>query len=459
MGTTTGRARPTPISGRRAVGAVAVATLLAATLARAQEGGLTAVLNLSGGARLQSSDPGAGSERLTSGLGLDVTSQTRSQRLSFGVRGNLELDQEDGLTVRPSVSLGYSRNSRTTTLAAAASYARERVDGAVLVDDFTGPELVADDGIRTLTTASLSLTTGIGTPFGTDTRLSFSDRTYAETSDPDLVDQTKWTLSETLRFDVSPTLSLRLTGSLSETHTFDAEDTVQRSQRLGLGADIDVSPVWTVAADIGFADIETRRDDILGDRIVTTETGGEYSLTASREMENGALSFSAARSVNNAGGQTRLTASRSLETRTGSLSGTLGLIRFDDGGDTAVTADLGYARELSDGGSLQVSLSQSADTNADDQNVVRSRLAASLNRPLTATSSWSVTGSFARLTVVEDASDESLAELGVSYRHALTEDWDLSVGLSHRRSWEDGDEVNRTNVLSASIGRSFTFRP
>lgn len=444
----------------RGIAAVVIVGLCAATLARAQEaGGLNAVVDLSFGGRLRDTSPGKSDNALTSTLGLRLSSATRSQALDFGLRGNLSYAQKDGILVRPQANLGYRISNRSSELDLSASYRQEKVDGAVLIEDFTGAELLADSGVRRSSSVSLHAVTGKDAPFGTDTKLDYNQRRYTDTADPNLADQDRWSASTTLRFEVTPTLTLRTTGSYSERHIKDEFDNIERKQRISLGADMQLDPAWTLSADIGLADIETRLNDGAGGRRTSTEKGDEFSLSGVRSLHNGTFSLSASRSVTAGGGETSVRAGRAFTLKNSTVDASIGLVRFDSSGSYGVLALLAYDHTLANNADISVSLRQEADTNSDDQNILRSQFSASFNHPLTARSRWSIDTSFAHIQVVDANSDQSRAQIGLGYSHDLTRDWALNLGVQHRRSYSGGTEVKHTNSLTASIGRSFSFRP
>jgi hypothetical protein len=451
------RGRAATWLGRGAAGLAACA-VAAGSLAWAQDedsGGLQAVLDLSLGARIEDSSGGS-EEILTSRIGLGLTSATRSQRLNFRVDGTVDSDAGE---IRPVARLDYLTQTASTELSFGASYRQERVDGTMLVpDDFFGAELLADDGIRRTTAANLRLVTGKDRRFGTDTRLDYNLRRYTDTADPDLFDVETQSASTALRFDVTRTASLTLTASLSERRLDDLLDREERTERIGLGADVALDDVWRVSANLGFAEIETELDGP-GGRVSSTDRGSEVGVTATRTFDDGVFSLSAAHELSASGERTTLTAFRSLTLKSATLSASLGAVRFDSG-EVLPLATLSYAQELPRGAAVNVALSQSADSDLEDRDIVRSQLTASYSQPLTASSSWSIDGSLARIDVVGSTDEDSTAAaLGLTWRRDLTRDWDLALGAQARRSYQSGTLETRTNVLTAGVERSFTFRP
>ena len=176
-------------------------------------------------------------------------------------------------------------------------------------------------------------------------------------------------------------------------------------------------------------------------------------------MQNGTYSFGFAHDLSVAGGRTSLRAGRALAQRTATFDGSLGLVRFDSG-TIAPIATLAYTQALPRDASFQISLDQSVATTLEDRNSLRTLLAASYSRPINRVSNWSVNTSLARIDVVGTTDgDATRADFGVNYNRSLTADWQLAVGLQAQRGFQANSSVSRSNILSANVRRSFSFRP
>ncbi|MDG4649650.1 hypothetical protein P6F26_14490, partial [Roseibacterium sp. SDUM158017] len=135
-----------------------------------------------------------------------------------------------------------------------------------------------------------------------------------------------------------------------------------------------------------------------------------------------------------------------------------GFVSFPNG-DTKPIASASYSVPTPRG-ELAVSLQQTTAVNSADESILRTSVAVDYDQAVNALSSWSLNGSLLNVDVLgNSAEDQARAQIGVSYNHALTRDWDLSASLRHRITYQDGTENNRASTLSLSLERSFSFRP
>jgi hypothetical protein len=142
----------------------------------------------------------------------------------------------------------------------------------------------------------------------------------------------------------------------------------------------------------------------------------------------------------------------------GELAWSLGLVSFPSG-DTAPIVSASYAMPTPRG-SFSVSLQQETAVDDDDRSVVSTAIAMDFGQAINATSGWSLNGALTSVDVTGgDTDDQARLRVGVSYNHALTRDWDLSTALSHRVTYEGGEQNDSASTLSLSLERSFSFRP
>jgi len=445
-----------------AVGCTAAGLLAFPVLAPAQEtGGLSGRVDLSAGLRFEDRDGGGDKTSLTTQLNFNLSSETRTQTLGLRGGGRFELDDEGDTDFTPqAVVLSYGIANKDTQASGTLSFREQDLSQDVSdEDDFTGAELTAEDGERRDVSAGLSFATGGQGPFRTSTSLSYRTRTFDNVVDPDLFDSETTSLGTTFSFLINPQVTLRATGSFSETEDEDAVNTQRTRVRYGLGADVQVDRLWTAGLDLGFANIETERDDGLGGRDTTEDDSLEFGVSAARAMSNGNLTFNLGRSLSDSGEQTNFRVSRAMELAGGaSLQGSFGLTAFD-GGETRPVASLSYSQDTRRG-AFSVDLQQSAGVNDDDDDVIRTRLSARYSEQITAVSRWSLQGSLQSVNVVDGADPDTLRlSVGPGYSRALTDDWDFDASLTHRVTFEDGDRDSRRNTLSIGLKRSFSFRP
>ena len=429
---------------------------------QAQEAGTLATFGLSFGGQYTDNDPDPDDSRFTTGLNFNLQSVTRTQSFGLSADGQILLDENGSGFDNPRIMLDYTRETRSTALSLGASYRIQDVDGELEVLDpltLSVIDFIEDDGTRETFGVNAGLQTGLDAHFGTDTRLSYSNRRYSGTADPGLTDLDTWQASTALRFDISPRITLRTSASYLETDEEGGENTNRRTTRGGISADLILDPLWSASVGLQYSVIETDRDDGFGGRILTEQDGAGFSVSLTRQFQTGTLGFSLSRQIAENGAEDSFRISRDTRlANEGTLAWSLGLVSFENG-DTSPIASLAYSRPTSRG-TFAVNLQQTTAVDDDDLSVLRTVLGANYNQTINNTSSWSLDGSLASVDVVgSDAGDQQRAEIGVGYNHALTADWGLSARVRHRVNYVGGEEDSSANILSLSLARSFSFRP
>jgi hypothetical protein len=453
----TGRKLPAVVAGT-----ASMAVLTAFGVQAQEQGGALATFGLSFGGEYKSNDPGEGESSFTTGLSFGLSSATRTQSFGLSADGQFVFDEDGFEFENPGLDLDYARANRSTAFDIGLSYSIRDVEGEFeVIDPVTEvvTDLIDDDGTLESIRLNAGLETGRDAPFGTETRFSYTERSYTDTSDPDLDDLESWQIGTTLRFDVDPRISLRTSASYRETQEDDAAQTESRTTRFGIGGTFLIDPLWTASLDLGYSRFETEEDDIFGNRVLTEEDGVGASLSVTRQFRDGTLALALAREVSDIGAEDSLRVFRNrVLANGGELAWSLGAVSFPNG-DTAPIASASYAMPTPRG-SFSVSLDQATAVNSDDDSVVSTSVALDYNETINASSGWSLNGSLANVEVVGDEDGgQTRAQMGISYNHALTRDWDLSAALSHRITYEDGEEDDSASTLSLSLERSFSFRP
>lgn len=389
-------------------------------------------------------------------LGLGIFTATSNRRLSFEASTLAQTLGGEAFLTDPSVALSYSIFNRGAEISLGLDYTANDLDDVVLDDDFDADDLIEDGGRRERVEVSAGLVTGRDAPFGTETDLRYLENDYSDGATAD--DETLISATTTLRFTLNPQINLRTTGFLSRRDEDDVGNTVETIHQYGLGADLLIDPAWSANLDFGFREIETETD-VLGTRVRTAVDGIEAGLVVTRDMRNGALTFSANRSVIETGFEDTLRVRRALVLANGAeISGSLGAVIFE-GADPIAIYGASYVNEIRPGSRLNFSLDRTGGVNDDDENIIRTRLNAGFDQDLTPNSSWSLdTG----LLLVEDASltgmDTSRFDVTLGYTHALTVDWNVAARLQHQVT-DDGMAENRVNTVSLSLERRFFWRP
>lgn len=442
------------------VGCVSAGTLaLAQNNQNNEAGGLFAQIDLSAGLIGETGNPASEDLTARAGLSFGLDSTTRNQ--TFRLRGgaDLELDRTGVDLVRPNTSLLYLLAGRTAELSFDTAYSEIDLDNLNVDDIEVDNEIITDIGRRTSASANLRLVTGKDALFGTDTLLSWSQRDYADTINPNLYASTTTRAETTLRFDVTPTTRLRLTASQDQIEDEDTVQTERTTTQFGVGADMQIDPVWTLSADVSAVTIETTRDPLVpGPRVTTTIDGLDAAFQVARALENGNLTFGLRRELDVTGSRQIFDIGRDLTLREGTFSATLGVVRFDSG-ELAPVATLDWRQKLTPTASINANLSREAAVDQNDQDTLLTRLSLGYEQQITDISRWSASMGFAESSVQSGVGDQRRIDVGVGYRRALTRDWDLAAGLNHQLTFEDGIRQDNITTLTLNVERRFLFRP
>lgn len=444
-------------------GAVSTAALATFGVHAQEQGGALATFGLFFGGEYRANDPDEDESSLTTGLRFNLSSVTESQSFNLSADGRFILDEsrDEFEFERPGLTLDYAWNNRSTAFDVGLSYRTQDVEGTEeVVDPITGTvvDLIDDDG----TLESLRLTAGLETGrearFGTETRITFTDRTYSGTSDPDLTDLESWQFGTALRFEVDPRITLRTSANYRETQEDDAAQTENRTTRFGIGGEFLIDPLWSASANLQYSLFETE-ELFSGSRVLSEEDGVGFSLGLNRQFRDGNLGVSFARETSDIGAEDslRIVRNRNLHDG-GELSWSLGVVSFPNG-DVSPVVSASYSRPTPSG-SLSASLRQTTAVNSDDESVVSTAIALNYGHDINAVSGWSLNGSLTNVDIVgSDTGDQTRALVGVTYNHALTRDWNFSTSLRYRVTYADSDQDNSASILSLSLQRSFSFRP
>ncbi len=382
-----------------------------------------------------------------------------NRRASFEAGLVLQTLEGEQLITDPFVTASYAIFNRETELSFDFEYRQTDLDDDVIDGEFDADDLVDDGGTRERVEAQLGFVTGRFAPFGTDTRLRYRLTTFSPAANDD--DERLYSLNSTLFFRFNPQVTLRATGFLSRTDDEDVDETEQTVMRYGLGADLSIDRAWTATLDVSFTERTTEINGALpGSRVAETVDGLGASAVVTRDMRNGTYTFSARRVIDDTGFQDTFRVRRALALANGGdLDASIGLTHFE-GADPILIYSLSYSNEILRGLQFTARLDRTGGVSDDDENIIRTQIQAGLSRDLTSRSSL---GFDTTLLQVEDFSlggtDTARVNLALSYRHALTEDWNLAARMSRQITFEDGDREDQVDVLSLGIERRFSFRP
>jgi hypothetical protein len=447
------------------------ALLAAASYSYAQQGdepGLRLTLGVGAGVSIDdnaslAANPGGSTTTADTTLRFGLTSETRTSRLAVSVPLRFEYRNDPGSNgefelLVPNASISYSQQAANSAVSATASYAVRRLDDSVLtfVDIFFNPvDLIVDGGELRQFRANGTLSFGIEGPIGFDASAFIDDRNYTDTLDPDLYDRTRYGATGSLRLQFTDVLTGRVTASVEQFEADDFGSTEETELTLGTSATYDVDQVTAVTAGVSYTTIDRTRFGVTN----TVEEGWGFSLGAVRDLPNGSISGSVARTVNTTGNRTAIRVGRAMELPRGALSYAVGYSLGEDGED-AIVADVAWRHDLPTG-RITASLVQETTVDDDDQDTLVTRVALGYSQEVNSVSGFDVSFGLGRTDNLGSGPDDltTRANLGVTYRREIARDVDWSVGYEARYLKEDGGDARNSNRVFTRIDRSFSIRP
>jgi hypothetical protein len=444
-------------------------SLEAPELADAPEPGLRLTVDVNAGFRFDTNEdltnPSEGdSTRTNLGADFGLISETEVSRLALSVLTELRYDTgpetDDGLEFRiPLATLGYEREGFDSFANLNGRYFYDNVDDDVLIflDENLNPvDLIVDGGDLRRWTFDGRVGFGAAAPIGAEAGFFFDSRDYIDTTDPDLYDRDEYGVDGVLSFQILPTLRGRLIGSYSSLDEDDETQTVTDTTDLGFGATYEIDAATVFSGDVAYSSIE----ETFFDSITDTTEGWIFDFSLQREITNGTVGGALTRTLSEAVQRTELTFDRSMELPAGGLDYTLGVSVADNGGETRFVGSITYEQELPTG-SLSVTANQNTVTSDDEEDTLVTQVLVLYNRDINSISSIGVNFGLGRSEDIGGgASDPDIrANAGISYRRALTREWDWVVGYERQYSSENGEDAATGNQVYTLIDRSFSIRP
>lgn len=383
----------------------------------------------------------------SSDVAFTFTSRTRSEvlELTFGTEllgdftdgGSDDFDFEDSF-----IELSYTRMGPNSELALSGGF-RE----ADLEDEVIGTT-IADGGTRDTISASIDFATGIEGPFGLELGLSYEDRIFRDTVDPDLTDNTTVSADVLARFELSRAMTVRARAGVSRVDDDEAGGTERDTSYVGIGLESETASGLSFRSDLLFdrADVTTTTP-----ATNSTDDGIGLELDVVQDRPAGSVAFSFSSRIDEAGRRTEAEVSRAFDTRTGGLTASLGVVDQDGADSLQVIGGLSYAMALPDG-ELTAGLSRTAST-SDGDAVLGTTVELTYLKEIDPTSSWSAELEYVETEDLAVGSADSRSSATLSYTRDITPEWSLSTGYTYARD-DDGDT---DNSVFLNIGRDITF--
>lgn len=353
-------------------------------------------------------------------LDFDLTFATPIQQLEFSgdiaLRGlsGAESETLDTGLIDPGLEIGYARQSRDAALSARAFGRQSDASTVTLefLDDLPDPTLVSANGTRLVYGFDASLELRRRAPFGVTLSAGATALRFSDGAQVSFDDQDRFRLGALFRFDLNPTTQANVNLRYSTFEDFGTLEGVRETYALDS----------TVAQELRNGSARVRFG------ITSTPEGERFSLSAGR----------------------------SVATELTELGGTLGLTR-GTGGDVHPIGTVDFTRRLPDG-SLGASLSRSVRAGSDDDEEEITSLGLSYAKQFTPSTAFDANFSYSEANPTGPGASSSIGSIGFNLRHALTRDWQMSVGLQHRISESATGARARDNRLSINLSRDLFVR-
>lgn len=430
----------------------------------AQQGpstGVTGSLQLTTGLRAET-NPGLAAVspgtqlRLSENLSFNISSDTRTQSLSFNTSAALRFTNLNGVTdvttTDPTFNLSYSRDAANASLTASAQYFSTDVTASYDIDPSSAVVLVVDDGNLEKISGQVNLQTGKNSPVGLDFGLSHSVSDFSGTMDPTLFDTTTTSASVTANLRFSPVTSGTVSARLSN---FDADNTAQTNtvtENYGVSVSHDLARGLTLSANAG-----VQRREVTTTSSSSSRTGFRAGLSATQALPDGNIFARVGLDQTGLIDRTSVTVGRSMTLPAGNLSGSITATDVAGQGLQYQT-NASYDQQLADG-SFGVQLSQSLTTNNFDEDVLFSRLGLRYQQQVTSNSNLNLS---VDLTRSEDGGagaveTQNRSGFTASYGRALTPDWNLTMGYRYRGYSSDSTSPTDSNAVFLTLTRNIQF--
>ena len=378
-----------------------------------------------------------------------------------------------------SARLGYQRRGLHSALSFGANYSLSSVDARdpfdrdrfLLDEDLPEGEdpvfeedpldetdLTQDRGDRENIGAQFRFEAGLSAPLGFVLTGSYNDRTFTDTTDPDLFDSEVFSLSGTTRATLTPVTDARLGLSYRDYSADDPERTERQNTSVTIGVTQALSQVDTLDVSLGLRRIET--DETLGGtRVSDNETGVIGSLSLSRELTRGTIgtTFNVDQSEN---GQTSTwQVNRALDLPRGSLAFSVGAT-LDTNDNLVPSGRLNFTHQMRSS-TLTASLSQDVRTSDRSNELRTTRASVGYDYEINSLSGIGLSANFAEVAGSggPDVDDTSRTDLRATYRRDLTRDWQLSTGYEYRIREESDIGEATSNRIFLTLQRNFAVRP
>jgi len=365
------------------------------------------------------------STQATVDLSLGVLSETRTQRFTFDLGGQLRHltgssdDINSNGLVNPSAAVSYDRSSAKARLSLSAFIRETDLADSTFDLDPETLQLVVFEGTATRRSSAISaqLNWRDDAPLGFGVLARYETNTFrggdaTGVNGSALNDSRRLTLGATVRFDINE--ATRLNTAL--TYSGFEEDGVAGTR-----------DTWSLGNDLT---IDRPRGPVtFGLDITDTPTGTRIATRVGQ----------------------------SIEYPLGVLSGQVGVSR-SSAGDTVLTGQMNLSRALPQG-TLSLGLARNVSSSVlEDAEQISTSLSLRYTHELSELSNLSLNADWAKAEQSSTGIDTLNASITATYSRSLTEDWNINVGARHR--FRDDSTIGNasSNEVFLNLRREFLTR-
>ncbi len=392
-------------------------------------------------------------------LGFSVRSETSTQLLEFFGNTDLTFTQTLGGSSTstfnsPTGTLHYYREAADSNLDLSGSYWTGDVINAFDADPTTATSIIVDAGTLTTAKAALVYNWGVNAPLGFSLNASYNQREYKGITNPLLFDETTSIIGASANIRISPSTQGTLAAAYKDYVATDAISTNTQTTDYSFSVNHDLANALALTGNVGYRDKKTTASGIS-----TVENGLLGGIGLTQTLTNGSVFGDIQFDGSATNNSTALSFGRSLDLPDGNLTARV-TADFVSGSNVQLLASASYTKQLSDG-DISLDLSQSLYTDNLDQDIKFSTLAVAYQKALNSNAGINLSLDLSRSEDGGAGSAAALnrATLSASYSQALTPDWDISVGYSHRQ--KSGEAISTANsdsvFLTLTRGLQFGF--
>lgn len=400
--------------------------------------------------------------RLSAEVSISGELETERTSLQFTLGGSLQqenyqsLREENGFR-DPFARVNYRRRGAGSELSFRLGYRKsELVDslGLDLDGDLIDETFLRSVGDREFFSFAAGAEIGTDAPLGARIDVSHQNTDFTGQINPDVFDRTTDIVRISTFLRPRQTLTF---GLFAEREEYEADDLVQTERtidRLGVSMEYQINPILSFSGSISNDNIEERTTGGTRD-----DTGIGLDLELVRLVPDGQYTFFANRVLSTGISRTRFGVTRDVVMPRAEFGVTLGVSNSDTG-DTVLFTGLNYSRPFPTG-LLTAELTQDADVNSDDEEVLRTTFEVDYLHELSPTQSIGVGILHVRADDIGAGavSEGDRTDIEFVYNRAVSRDWNWQAGFRHRRNNPSTGQKANSNAIFTTFGRSFSIRP